>query len=239
MDDVDNSGATQGIRSGIWWLGSTIGLAALSYATYVAVTWYRYGRVSSNDGDLLLDQFMPTYEVVERHGLRVAASAENTFSAACNMHLQQSALIGAIFKVRELILGGKMEEITHSPGLAAQAKEWGWGILAEVPGREIIFGAATQPWLANPRFLALSANEFKTFEAPGFVKIAWTLRADPIDHTKSLFRTETRASTTDAASRAKFRRYWAFFSPGISLIRWISLGPLKAQAQSHARAAMH
>jgi hypothetical protein len=35
----------------------------------------------------------------------------------------------------------------------------------------------------------------------------------------SIFRTETRAVATDAVARAKFRRYWSFLSPGISLIR--------------------
>lgn len=229
-------------RSGLRRLGMGMGLAAASYATYVAVTWYRYGAaqpIQSEGEDLLLDRFIPTYEAVERHGVRVAASAETTFSAACQMNLQRSMLIRAIFKIRELILGGKPEEVTRSTGLVAQAKAWGWGILAEDAGREIIFGAATQPWLANPVFRALPPGEFEAFGEPGFVKIAWTLRADPIDATKSVFRTETRVSTTDLTSRAKFRWYWAFFSPGIRLIRWISLGPLKAEAECRARSLEH
>jgi hypothetical protein len=34
--------------------------------------------------------------------------------------------------------------------------------------------------------------------------------------------------------RGKFRRYWSFLSPGIILIRWASLGPLKADAKRRA-----
>ena len=154
------------------------------------------------------------------------------------MNLQQSAVVRAIFKGRELILGSKPEERPYPLSLVAQANVWGWGVLAEEPGREIVFGAATQPWLANPVFRALPPNEFKTFHEPGYVKIAWTLRADPIDATQSVFRTETRVATTDPTSRAKFRRYWAFLSPGIILIRWISLGPLKAAAERRARHAL-
>jgi hypothetical protein len=45
----------------------------------------------------------------------------------------------------------------------------------------------------------------------------------------SVFRTETRAVATDAFARAKFRRYWSFVSPGIWLIRRMSLGPLKRE----------
>jgi hypothetical protein len=175
---------------------------------------------------------------VERHHVRIVAPAEITFSAACNMNLQQSSVVRAIFKGRELILGSELEERPSPLGLVAQAKVWGWGVLAEEPGREIVFGAATQPWLANPVFRALPPDEFKTFHEPGYVKIAWTLRADPIDATTSVFRTETRVAATDPTSRAKFRRYWAFLSPGIILIRWISLGPLKAEAERRARQAL-
>jgi hypothetical protein len=67
------------------------------------------------------------------------------------------------------------------------------------------------------------------------VKIAWTLRADPISRSQSIFRTETRAVATDAAARRKFRRYWAVLSPGIILIRRASLKPLKAAAEHAAR----
>ena len=67
------------------------------------------------------------------------------------------------------------------------------------------------------------------------MKIVWTLRADPLGPAESMFRTETRAVSTDPASRARFRRYWSFLSPGIILIRWLSLGPLKAEAERRAR----
>ena len=67
------------------WLTAGAGLAAASYVAYVATTWYRYGRVTSRSGaedkDALLDQFMPTYEVAERHDVRIAAPAAITFAA--------------------------------------------------------------------------------------------------------------------------------------------------------------
>ena len=63
------------------------------------------------------------------------------------------------------------------------------------------------------------------------MKIVWTLRADHIGESESTFRTETRAMATDAASRAKFRRYWSFVAPGIWMIRRVSLLVLKAEAE--------
>jgi hypothetical protein len=83
----------------------------------------------------------------------------------------------------------------------------------------------------------LPPDQFTAFNDPDFVKIVWTLRADPVGDSKSVFRTETRAVATDAQARRKFRRYWALASPGIFLIRLLSLMPLKAEAERRVRAA--
>ena len=122
--------------------------------------------------------------------------------------------------------------------LRAWARELGWAVLAEIPDREIVFGAATSPWVANPVFRPLPATEFARFHEPGYAKIAWTLRADPIDAAGSVVRTETRVTTTDPASRKAFRRYWALVSPGVGLIRRISLRLVKNEAERRMRIAM-
>lgn len=214
-------------------------LAAAIYATSVGVTWCRYGHSESTtdgeDEEPQLDRFIPLYDVVERHRVRVAAPAAITFSAACDLNLRQSAIIRAIFKSRELILSGKPDEMASPLGLVAQARAWGWGVLAEQPGCWIIFGGVTQPWLANPIFRALPPEEFVAFHEPGYVKIAWTLRVDSIDATKSVVRTETRVITTDAKARTKFRRYWAFVLPGIVCIRRIALKLVRAEAERRAK----
>jgi hypothetical protein len=115
--------------------------------------------------------------------------------------------------------------------LLALTTSIGWGVLAEAPGREVVMGAVTQPWKADVVFRSLPPDQFAAFNEPGYVKIVWTLRADPIGAHASIFRTETRAVATDAFARAKFRRYWAFLSPGIILIRRALLRPLKAEAE--------
>jgi hypothetical protein len=113
----------------------------------------------------------------------------------------------------------------------------GWVVLEQTPDREIVMGAVTRPWEANVVFRSIPAQGFRVFDEPNYVKIVWTLRADPLDDRSSVFRTETRAVATDLEARRRFRRYWSVFSPGIALIRWISLGPLKAEAERRARSA--
>ncbi len=225
-------------RSASWWLAGGIGLVTVSYAAFVGFTWLRYGHPAPSvgeDSDPLLDQFIPVYEVVERHHVRIAAPAEIALAAATEMDLQQSAIIRAIFKGREWIMGSRATHDQVPRAFLSQMRAIGWGMLSKTPGREIVMGAVTQPWAADVVFRAVPPDEFATFHEPGYVKIAWTLRADPSNASESVFRTETRVSATDPAARTRFRRYWSFFSPGITLIRRVSLGLVKTEAERRAR----
>ena len=81
-------GRTKGRRRSVGlvarWLAFGVGFAAASYAAYIGLTWYRYGQVrdhtDADDQDALLDTFMPDYEVVERHRVRIAAPADGACS---------------------------------------------------------------------------------------------------------------------------------------------------------------
>jgi hypothetical protein len=217
--------------------GLAIGVA--TYLGYAGYAFLRFGdrrRFSKSlFGSTLLDEIMPEYEVTERHEVRVAAPAEIAFSSACHLDLRRSLVIRCIFGAREALLSGKSHEVRFSRGLAEQAKAWGWSVLGERPGREIVFGAATRPWVANPTFRGLFADEFVNFDEPDYVKIAWTLAADPRGDYESVARTETRVITTSAAARSKFRAYWAFLSPGIILIRRVALAMVRAEAEAARR----
>ena len=222
-------------RSGI---ASMMGLAAASYAAGVGFAWLRYGHAAPaapEDVDAFLDRFMPEYEVAERHHISVAAPAEVTFGALMDMDLEDSHIIRAIFQGREILLGADEGNKPRAHGLVAVTEELGWGVLADAPGHEIVVGAVTQPWRANVVFRSLPADEFAAFNEPDYVKIAWTLRADAVSGGGSIARTETRVIATDADARRKFRWYWARFSPGIVLIREISLRLVKKEAERRAR----
>ena len=139
------------IRSVVPWLaagaGVGVGVGVVAYATtYVGVPRYRYGNVrppsSDEDTNLVLDQFMPVYEAVERHHVHVTAPAKIAFSAAIDLDLNQSSVIRAIFKGRELVLGNMSGRPAWSGALLAQLKEFGWGVLTEIPGREIVMGTS-------------------------------------------------------------------------------------------------
>jgi len=213
-----------------------------AYLTYAGVTWLRYGlprQAPDGQRDDLLDRFMPVYDVVERQHIAVAAPASVTFDVARTLSLDAVPLARAIFRAREVLLRSHQRRPDLPAGLIDQMRALGWGVLAEEPGTTIVMGAITRPWEPNPQFEAVDSRQFAQDMTPGAVKIAWTLRADPVGADASIFRTETRAVATDAAARRRFRAYWAFLSPGIRLIRLATLAPIKCAAERRftARAA--
>jgi len=218
-----------------------VGIAAGTYAVIASMAWWRYGRISPSTvlgRDELLDRFMPFYEVVERHYVYVRAPAAVSLSAAKEQDLFAIPLVRTIFRARAIALRAAPDDQQRPRGLLKEVQALGWRVLAEEADREVVVGAVTQPWQANVRFRSVPPGEFEAFAEPGYVKIVWTLRVHPLDARSSIFMTETRAMATDLAARARFRRYWAFASPGIALIRRLSLGPLKRDAERRARLAI-
>jgi hypothetical protein len=222
-------------------LAGGLALLAVPYLAYVGSTWYRYGkraeRTQGTRDRSLLDQFMPDYEVGERHEIDVAAPAALTMAAAREMDVYRSPLVHAIFAVRTLPSRLRGVPAREPASLLTETLAIGWRILAEVPDRGIVVGAVTQPWRAEVQFRGLDPDAFAGFAEPGYARIAWTLEAVPLGPAASRFRTETRVSTTDPRARTLFRRYWAVVSPGILLIRRQSLKLVKTDAERRYHAA--
>ena len=183
------------------------------------------------DLDPLLNRFMPDFDVVERHRIDVSAPAEVTMAAAERVDMQQSPLVRDILKVRALAMRDTLPDAERPRGLLAETTSVGWRVLAEEPGHEIVVGAAARPWLPDVTFRPIDADRFASFNEPGYVKIAWTLRADPAGAGATVFTTETRAVATDEDARKKFRRYWQRVVPGVVAIRWLLLRQLKKDAE--------
>jgi len=226
-------------ESGLRGTAALLGAGAASYAAFVGAMWLRYGHPdapSEDEADPLLDAFMPNYDVAERHHVGVDAPAAVTFGALMDMDLEQSFLIRAIFKGREVLLGAEPDRKVRPRGLVAITKELGWVVLADVPGHEVVMGAVTRPWEPNVVFRGVPPEQFAAFNEPDYVKIVWTLRADAVSPHRSIARSETRVVATDAPARQKFRWYWSRFSAGILLIRQVSMRLVKREAERRAMA---
>jgi hypothetical protein len=222
------------VELGVGGAAALMGAAVVSYAAIVGATWLRYGHdgeAAADEKDALLDVFMPQYDVSERHHVGIAAPADVTFGTLMDMNLDDSLVVRAIFKGREMLLGAEPDTKPKAHSLVAMTKELGWVLLAEMPGHEIVMGAVTRPWEGNVVFRGIPAEQFAAFNEPDYVKIVWTLRADAISRYSSIARSETRAVATDEAARRKFRWYWSRFSAGIVLIREMSMRMVKKEAE--------
>jgi hypothetical protein len=223
--------------------GKLVGLAAVSAGLlgvgYVGLTWLRYGKSEAENTrpDALLDRFMPRYEIREFHETRVAAPAEVAFAVARELDIQGSAVVRTIFKGRELLMGADSTNPRQPQPFVSEMMTLGWRVLHEEPGRKLVVGAVTRPWEAKVTFRGLDPEEFARFQEPGYTKIIWTLEAEPAGGETSIFRTETRAVTTDEEARRRFRRYWAMVSPGVVLIRRELLRQIRGEAAKRFNAA--
>ena len=223
------------------WAGAVTGAVIAGCAAYVTLAWARYGRAHTgrHPVDELLDGFLPNPEVDEYHCLRVRAPAAITYATAKNIDLMATPAVRGIFWLRALpgLLRGRPFRPAGPRSILAGTLARGWGVLAEVPDREIVVGAYTQPWHEQVTFRSLPPDEFASFDEPGYTKIVWTLAAVPLGPHESMFVTRIRVATTDQISRRKFRRYWAPMSAGILLIRYAILPTVRREAERTARRA--
>ena len=188
----------------------------------------------------LLDKYLPSYDVREYHQARVRAEAANAYAAFRSLDLKRSRIVRLLFGIRTLPSRFRRREAppdTPSTSFLETALALGWRVLEEVPGREIVVGAVTQPWAPVVRFHGLSGPEFVEFAEPGFTKIAWGFAASPEAPGVTRVATETRVAATDRVSRRRFRRYWRVVSPFVRLIRRISLRMIQRELERSRRAA--
>jgi hypothetical protein len=186
-----------------------------------------------------IERFIPAWDIRTCHETIVQAPANTVFAVAEHFDLQSIPLVRAIFWLRGQILRASRTAPRRRAGLVEETKSLGWGELTRRPGRELVMGAVTQPWVADVKFTAVPPDEFLGYAEPDRVKIVWTLEAVPIEPALTLLRTETRVRATDMAAGEKFLRYWRFARFGIELIRWLHLPALRRAAELQYRLHDH
>jgi hypothetical protein len=162
---------------------------------------------------ILMEPYLLTFDVQDDHEMRVAALRSRD--------LQRAWIVRALFAIRRL--QGRTSPLPSSRAFLAQALAVGWVMLEEVPGRELVAGAVTQPWRPIVTFQGLPPAEFLGFTTPGFTKLVWVIAARPITPDVSVLRVETRVLATDLALRCQFRLYGLVVSSGVRLLRLVAL----------------
>jgi hypothetical protein len=155
---------------------------------------------------MLLDEIMPSWHFGNQHSTIVDAPAARVAEAVESLRLDRDAspLVRLLFRARGL-------SFPSGPTPRAALTSTGFSVLAERPGREIVFGIAGKFWA--PREMANlvrvpDARRFIEFDRPGQAKGAMNILVEPISDDRTLLRTETRVSCTDRRARLLFGAYW-------------------------------
>ena len=181
---------------------------------------------------MLIDDFMPTFDVSERHHTLALASADQTYEAARRVDLVRSRVVRALFAARGVprLLRARRRPLPKTmtvDDLIAAGFVW----LGEEPGREFVLGLVGTFWKPSGGVRRIEPREFAAFDEPGQAKAVWNFRVIPDGDERTFVATETRVRVPDDASRRKFLLYWAAVGPFIGIIRKQALALIKREAE--------
>jgi hypothetical protein len=190
----------------------------------------------SNTNPILIHEFMPRYEVSERHDLEVAAGLDMVYAVVQNMDFSYSLVIRTLFAVRglpTLFRRRRQDKPLAALGLDLQGLlKSGFVLLGEIPRQEIVLGLIGKFWTTTGCLQKVNVQEFLDFTSPGFAKAVWNFSLQPVSPSRTMLATETRVLCLDENSRRRFRFYWFFVRPFSGWIRMEALRCLKRQAES-------
>jgi hypothetical protein len=194
---------------------------------------------------LLLEHYLPHYDVTEVHAVVVDADPDTTWQAIRRIDLSRSPVIQALLELRGVpirlrrALTGRPLEAARPPLTLDDMARAGFLLLEEKPGTEIVLGQISRPWRltdSTEHTPTIRPDEFAAFATPGYAKIAFNIRLAPYGHGRTLITTETRTATTDPATARRFGLDWTLIGPFSALIRRLMLRLVKEDTEQQRRA---
>jgi hypothetical protein len=181
---------------------------------------------------VLIDRFLPTYDMVEHHEVHVDAPVERAYRAVKELDLARSPVVMALLALRGLpaLFTGAVKP-RRRIGLD-EIRRTGFVLLGEEPDRELVLGVVGKFWHVTSGIHWIEPDEFVGFDEPGFAKGAWNFVVTERAGGGSTVVTETRVACTDDDSRRKFGWYWRLVGPFSALIRRVLLRGIKRDAES-------
>jgi hypothetical protein len=178
---------------------------------------------------VLLDRFLPDYDVSKRHSIEIPAPRERVFDALHRYDFGSSLVTRALMGLRGYGWRRRRAAEGEAASLSERLVRFGFTLLGETPGEELVFGLVGRFWRPDGGLRCISAVEFESFEEPGFAKAAWNLRVGSglhLPHAGSGLHlphcelsTETRVAYFGEATRRKLLFYWRLIEPFSGAIR--------------------
>jgi hypothetical protein len=193
--------------------------------------------VATRAAESLIDRVLPDREFSDTIAVTVNSSPGAIFDAAMKVTANEMPIATAIGTLRYLpgrLLGRKPPSDDGAPFIATLLSS-GTVILEEEHEREIVFGSAGkyhQLTDQEPRLFE-TAEQFLTFDDPGYQKLVMSLRVEPTATPgRNRLVLEHRTHPLSETSRRKFRRYWRVIKPSGAFVTKQLLQAIKRRAEA-------
>src|ERR1700737_4420892 len=128
---------------------------------------------SGPDWVMLIDDFLPRYDVVERHEVAVAAPPRRVYTCTRALDAGRLPFTAALLAARGIphLLTGSVRpsrRITIDTLTAA-----GFVVLADVSPQELVLGVVGRFWRPASGVVRIAAPDFGDFAEPGCARAAW------------------------------------------------------------------
>ena len=182
---------------------------------------------------MLIDEYLPTYDVVERHQIDINVPVGTVYAAVRALDLNDSPVIRWLFTLRELpaLLFSRQKRAERRALTLDRLMEVGFILLGERPQHELLLGAVGRFWTPSGDLQHLAIEGFRNFERPGYAKVAWNFSVSERTDDVTRLATETRAYCLDGGTRRWFRLYWLLIGPFSALTRKEMLRVIKRKAE--------
>ncbi len=191
----------------------------------------------SGDNAMLIDRYLPTFDVSFTTNKVIDARPEETFAAVKRLDFSRSYLVRALVWIRTLPERLRAIREKREPRSSATmtfedvTKGAGWVLLGEQPGEEMVLGLVGQFWKRDFGIVKVEPAEFAGFDKPGYAKTVLGISIRPYGEGRSLITYENRTTTTNEDAKKAFRRYWMLIGPGAAIIGYRTLALVKHEAE--------
>lgn len=177
---------------------------------------------------MLIDDFLPDYDVSNRYATSVKAPREKVWPVVRRLDISSASVSMLLFRLRGISAARNEEGNCDLDKIL----KMGFVILGEKENEELLLGLIGKPWNPSGSLVDFTVEEFRDFDKPGYAKVAWSFSLKGADGEKTMLETETRVHCNDDQSRWNFGFYWFFVGPFSGLTRKEMLQVLKSQAET-------